>query len=115
MVGIRHRCIPKSDGGVESRHAPKTDALKQVGGTKAKGLLRQTDSSVGRAGPSQGSGRQFESVSDLAGVAPGPSEPKPVFRKPLAKDAHKTLAATKPWEDLGISRRTWYRQQKDRS
>jgi len=38
--------------------------------------------------------------------------PRPrAFRKPLAKDAHKTLMATKPWEAEGISRRTWYRQK----
>jgi hypothetical protein len=31
--------------------------------------------------------------------------------RPLAKDAHKTLSATKPWEAEGISRRTWYRNR----
>lgn len=35
----------------------------------------------------------------------------PRFGRPLAKDAHKTLAATKPWEAEGVSRRTWYRQR----
>lgn len=43
----------------------------------------------------------------LAGVAPGPR----AFRKPLAKDADKTLMATKPWEAEGMSRRTWYRRR----
>jgi hypothetical protein len=33
------------------------------------------------------------------------------FKKPLAKDADKTLMATKPWETEGVSRRTWYRRQ----
>jgi hypothetical protein len=41
-----------------------------------------------------------------------PEKPK-AFRKPLAKDAHKTLMATKPWEKEGLSRRTWYRRQKE--
>jgi hypothetical protein len=36
---------------------------------------------------------------------------KPAFRKPLAKDADKTLMATKPWEAEGMSRRTWYRRR----
>lgn len=36
-------------------------------------------------------------------------EPKPKFRRPLAKDRHKTISAQKPWEKEGISRRTWYR------
>jgi len=35
--------------------------------------------------------------------------------RPLAKDKGKTLAATKPWEDLGMSRATWFnRQAKDK-
>lgn len=92
LVGRTHRCLPgaaqaladargreKSDGGVESRHAPKTDGQKQVGGTKASGLLRQVDSSVGRAGSSHGSGQGFESSSNQAGVAPSPSDTKPKF------------------------------------
>lgn len=45
---------------------------------------------------------------------PVPREAKLAFRKPLAKDAAKTLAATKPWEAEGLSRRTWYRRQKER-
>jgi hypothetical protein len=36
-----------------------------------------------------------------------------MFRKPLASEWHKTLAATKPWEALGMSRRTWFRRKKD--
>lgn len=31
--------------------------------------------------------------------------------RPLAKDRANTLAALKPWNDLGMSRRTWYRRQ----
>lgn len=46
-------------------------------------------------------------------VARGPREAKSAFRKPLAKDAHKTLMATKPWEAEGLSRRTWYRRKKE--
>lgn len=110
MVGIRHRCVPVSRGGGESRPTPKIDAPKRVGGAKAAGLLRQTDSSDGRATSRQDLGRQFEPVSDLAGIAPGPRE----FKRPLAKDSHKTLTATKPWEAEGMSRATWYRRQKEK-
>lgn len=47
------------------------------------------------------------SKAEGVGVAPGPRE----FKKSLAKDAHKTLMATKPWEAEGMSRRTWYRRR----
>jgi len=33
--------------------------------------------------------------------------------RPLAKDKGKTLAATKPWEDLGMSRATWFNRQRE--
>ena len=66
-------------------------------------------------------------TSDLARVGKGvsqraeqrPSKTIPVlpevakkreFRKPLAKDADKTLMATQPWKAEGLSRRTWYRR-----
>jgi hypothetical protein len=56
----------------------------------------------------------------------GYSIPSPtIIAEPLPKrrpggvrieDRGKTLAATKPWVALGMSRRTWfYRQAKDRS
>lgn len=32
--------------------------------------------------------------------------------RPLAKDADKALAKTKPWLAEGMSRRTWFRRQK---
>jgi len=32
--------------------------------------------------------------------------------RPLAKDAHKALARTKPWEAEGMSKATWYRRKK---
>jgi len=31
----------------------------------------------------------------------------------LAKDAHKTLSKTKPWEAEGMSKATWYRRQEE--
>lgn len=35
--------------------------------------------------------------------------------RPLAGEAHLTNEATKPWEALGMSRRTWYRRRKESS
>lgn len=55
---------------------------------------------------------QIRQIRRGAGVATSPREAK--RGRPLAKDAAKTLAATKPWEALGMSRRTWYRRQKER-
>ena len=37
---------------------------------------------------------------------------RPTVGRPLAKDADKSLAKTKPWLALGMSRRTWFRRQK---
>lgn len=34
--------------------------------------------------------------------------------RPKIEDKDKTLAATKPWIELGISRATWMRRQKDK-
>lgn len=85
MVGLRHRCIPKSDG-VQSAHQSRVS--RDVRETKRPEMD--------------------------AGVAPGPSDTKREFRKPLAKDADKTLTATKPWKAEGISRASWYRRQKER-
>lgn len=43
--------------------------------------------------------------------------PRPALKRgrPLAKDITKTLAATKPWESEGMSRRTWYRRQAEKA
>lgn len=57
-------------------------------------------------GGSSPQGRKSNQVGPIAGARP--------FKKPLAKDAHKTLMATKPWEADGLSRRTWYRRQAEK-
>lgn len=36
---------------------------------------------------------------------------KPKRGRPRAKDVTKTLTFLKPWDDMGISRRTWYRER----
>jgi hypothetical protein len=70
--------------------------------------MRRTGSEVAASKAAMPVIRPSNSKAEGAGVAPGPRE----FKKPLAKDAHKTLMATKPWEAEGISRRTWYRERR---
>jgi hypothetical protein len=43
-----------------------------------------------------------------AGVEPGPRE----FKRPLAKDADKTISRQAPWKAEGMSRASWYRRKK---
>lgn len=50
------------------------------------------------------------SRADSGPVAENHGAPK--IGRPRAKDADKTLSATKPWEAEGISRRTWYRERR---
>lgn len=41
----------------------------------------------------------------------------PILRKPggvRIEDRDKTIEAQKPWEKLGMSRRTWYRRQAEK-
>ena len=45
------------------------------------------------------------------GVASGPREAGPKVGRPRIEDQDKTLAATKPWLALGMSRATWYNRQ----
>jgi hypothetical protein len=40
---------------------------------------------------------------------------KPSPGRHLAKDKHKTLAALRPWEAEEMSRRTWYRRQREKN
>jgi hypothetical protein len=50
------------------------------------------------------------------GTASASVSRRPQVRKrgrPLDKERHLTLTATKPWEAQGISERTWYRRQKE--
>jgi hypothetical protein len=82
LVGIRHRCIPKSRGGGESRPA-------------AVEVHEQDGINEGPRRP-------------VAGVASSPREPKRKRGRPRVENRDKTLAATKPWEKAGMSRATWF-------
>ena len=51
-------------------------------------------------------------IGKSAGIAPGPRGTK--VGRPRLENAAKTLKATKPWEKLGMSERTWYRRQAEK-
>ena len=96
----------KSGGGVGGRHAERQadDSLlagrEKLQRSDERGSIRRRQVGAIQAGPQS-------PKSATAGVTPSPR----AFRKPLAKDADKTLMATKPWEAEGMSRRTWYRRR----
>lgn len=53
--------------------------------------------------------------AQMAGVLDQPARTAPTKRgRPRIEEKHLTLKATKPWEPLGMSRRTWERRQKER-
>lgn len=118
-MSLRTHVCKKSRGGGESGPAEAALRFDRSGGPARAKLASEVSApaKVGRdldgggANPparkrAQGSAPGCNRTS--AGVATGPRE----FKKPLAKDAHKTLMATKPWDIEGISRRTWYRRNK---
>ena len=62
-----------------------------------------------RGGRKVNPGSPLQHRGPSAGVAPGPREAK--RGRPRIEDAAKTLVATKPWEAIGLSERTWFRRQ----
>jgi hypothetical protein len=96
----------------------------QTGKASSAGMVPQAKS---------GSDKRSEGASSVtqAGVASGPlnlsSKEQKLMHKALGRsvtivkrgrprleDAKSTLAATKPWDKLGMSERTWYRRQKEK-
>jgi hypothetical protein len=45
--------------------------------------------------------------------SPSSSIAKPSKGRPLNSKRHESLAAVKPWEDLGMSRATWFNRQRE--
>lgn len=108
ICGEKHRlggCPSLQD----TRRASGT-ARKAPGGSESTGPSRYSPA-VRTAGVKP---RVMAAQETGRGEAEHSSRPanSPAFRKPLAKDAHKTLMAIKPWESEGVSRRTWYRRRK---
>jgi hypothetical protein len=59
-------------------------------------------------------GLAIESAASRAGSSPvAENHGTAKIGRPRAKDANRTLSATKPWEAEGISRRTWYRERRN--
>src|ERR1700753_19174 len=52
-------------------------------------------------------------ASGVAGSTPANSTKVP-FKRPLAKDADKTISRQEPWKAEGMSRASWYRRQKEK-
>jgi hypothetical protein len=55
--------------------------------------------------------KTMEGQSSIAGGVSGVA----IRGRPRIEDRDKTIEARKPWEALGMSRRTWYRRQKENS
>jgi hypothetical protein len=59
---------------------------------------------------------QIKALGAAKAASRNTDETRREFRKPLASERHKTLAATKPWLDCDppMSKATWYRRQKEK-
>lgn len=115
--------ISKADQIRALREANAASARKSSRGG-GEGTARTTvRSSQPRLGKAKGKDQRVAMPpSAVAGIKPGPRETKPKAApamaapakrkgRPLDKERHLTLAATKPWQAEGISERTWYRRQ----
>jgi hypothetical protein len=103
VKALRINRANKSRGGVEG-HAGRLASVAVVHPASAA-LPSDGCNSSGKTGPRP---RSTAKPVEVAGIKASPRE----FKKPLAKDADKSLSRTKPWEAEGMSRRTWYRRRK---
>jgi hypothetical protein len=87
----------KSRGGAEVRRAKAGNKLGSVPRAEMSSFATSIERATVRGA----------AIQPCAGVTPGPRE----FRRPLAKDAAKTISRQKPWEAEGISRASWYRRR----
>lgn len=124
-----------SDGGGESRPAARgSDAVQPLqrpgagasssrtagvapGPSEAKRGLRISSRPKSRTDAPIGDGVALTNMEHPAGLIDAMADAirsgKLKLGRPLARDRDKTLAALKPWEAEGMSRRTWYRRQKE--
>jgi hypothetical protein len=96
--GERHRVTPR---GCPKFRNKTVEAKSSRSGPKKTGLVP-----LQSAHPGSG----LDSPKESAGVASGLREAKPKGR-PLEKDRPMSLAQTRPWVSLGMSRRTYYRRK----
>lgn len=65
--------------------------------------------------PTPPTGGVFSKILGSVGLTTQtPPARKPRRGRPRIEDIDKTLAATRPWEALGMSRRTWYARKKEK-
>ena len=95
-----------SRGGVESRHTARTSVEGGPKAVQSGSLVASSATETQRRGVTRNQHGQ-------AGVASGPREANRRRGRPLLENVGVTLASTKPWEALGMSRRTWYRRQQE--
>lgn len=144
IVGIRHRCVDRRTDEAKARESQRsatpTKAQAGMGSersspVKSRGTVGKADPQGGRAARPQ-NGARYE---DGAGVAPGPrdnnlgrssavergavnasvegsipSAPARKTGRPRIEDRANTIEARKPWVKAKMSRRTWYRRQKEK-
>lgn len=93
---------------------------RQSGATATRRPVRDSQPTEGEAGPREINqpvvaqeverpicNREVSGSIPLAGT-------KSKRGRPRIEDRAKTLRATEPWADLGMSRRTWYRRQAEK-
>lgn len=83
-----------------------------VGSERTK--IRKTGGSARSEHATKGAGKSQALEAATPNPAVVASSPPESIRKrgrPLAKDAAKALEQTRPWEAVGMSRRTWYRRK----
>ena len=116
LVGLAHLCRGFKNGEHEGPPRIAVLAKTKIGGRKHQ---RRGVGFVTRRTPVD------KSVpADLGGAAVDASprlevrSPKSVTAskrgRPRIEEIEKTLKATKPWEKLGMSERTWYRRQTEK-
>jgi hypothetical protein len=103
-LGAQYCPALKSRGGGESR--PATVKKEGVSYPEAQANRLPSAKPIPVKGEEAPSGPRVGSRIETAGVASGPRE----FKRPLAKDAAKTISRQQPWIKEGMSRASWYRR-----
>lgn len=110
-MALERMASKSSGGGVESRHASGIPSGAIEASTRRSGKTVATQAQSPEQGRGIGSGVADKVARLPVGVASGPPEAKPKRGRPLQRDKHRTLTATKPWEAEGMDRSTWYRRR----
>jgi len=90
----------------------KLDQLKALGDAKRKERNPFEDAARGRDIEPKKPNKIIEGLKEAVAVARGEIEPAKLT---VLKRGRPKIVELRPWETEGISRRTWYRRQKDKS